>query len=55
MRTLNLALRKNDPVDVFSTLRCESLTVGEMNFIRGGGDPGEEVPTYPTGVVYPKP
>ena len=58
MKTLDLILRKNDPVDVFNAFRGQNLTVKELNFIRGGGDPDEppqDPPQDPIGIPYPKP
>ena len=39
MRTFNTILGKRNSVDSFNTLMAFSLSVNEMNYVRGGGDP----------------
>ncbi len=52
MITFKELFGKRDSINVFDTLHDQSLTVNEMNLVRGGGDP---VPPDPPDVIFPLP
>ncbi len=55
MITFKELFGNRNSINVFDTLHDQSLTVKEMNMVRGGGDPLPDPSGDPQDIIFPLP